>query len=170
MGGPGARFARPGGEFGRNPRVFPSRPAGSGAPKSPIPGRRRGRRGRPGPKGRQVTNTSKPVYAADNPVASRCRHPAVRPLQVGENPFYFRASCIFRPSDSGPRTIGHRWHKASGQACIFIEMRKCRRVFRMHFAHRPCITSIRKYARLARKGRQELRHQAPLCLVHCCVI
>ena len=52
MGGPGARFARPGGEFGRNPRVFPSRPAGSGAPKSPIPGRRRGRRGRPGPKGR----------------------------------------------------------------------------------------------------------------------
>ena len=51
-GGPGARFARPGGEFGRNPRVFPSRPAGSGAPKSPIPGRRRGRRGRPGPKGR----------------------------------------------------------------------------------------------------------------------
>ena len=56
-GGPGARFARPGGEFGRNPRVFPSRPAGSGAPKSRIPGRRRGRRGRPGPKGRQVTNT-----------------------------------------------------------------------------------------------------------------
>ena len=51
-GGPGARFARPGGEFGRNPRVFPSRPAGSGAPKPPIPGRRRGRRGRPGPKGR----------------------------------------------------------------------------------------------------------------------
>ena len=51
-GGPGAQFARPGGEFGRNPRVFPSRPAGSGAPKTPIPGRRRGRRGRPGPKGR----------------------------------------------------------------------------------------------------------------------
>ena len=51
-GGPGARLARPGGEFGRNPRVFPSRPAGSGAPKPPIPGRRRGRRGRPGPKGR----------------------------------------------------------------------------------------------------------------------
>ena len=39
MGGPGARFARPGGEFGRNPRVFPSRPTGSGPPKSTIPGR-----------------------------------------------------------------------------------------------------------------------------------
>ena len=48
--------------------------------------------------------------------------------------------------------------------------RKRRRVFCMHLAHRPCVTSIRKYARLARKGRQELHHQVPLCLVHCCVI
>mgnify|MGYP001468280311 CR=1 FL=1 len=39
-------------------------------------------------------------------------------------------------------------------------MRKRRRVFCTHLAHRPCITSIRKYARLARKGRHALRNQA----------
>ena len=115
----------------------------------------------------RFSQLSKPVYAADSPVASRCRHPAVRPIQVGENLFFFGAPRIPCPCGSGARTIGHRWSKPSGQTCV---SRKRRRVFCMHLAHRPCVTSIRKYARLARKGRQELHHQAPLCLLHCFVI
>ena len=170
-GGSGRAVRAPGGRIRPESTCFPVAPGRLRGPEIPHSGPAPGAPGAAGPE-----RAPGDQYLANLSTPRITRWPLVVVIppsvlyKLVKTPFTLGHHAYSAPSDSGPRTIGHRWHKASGQACIFIEMRKCRRVFRMHFAHRPCITSIRKYARLARKGRQELRHQAPLCLVHCCVI
>ena len=67
-------------------------------------------------------------------------------------------------------TTAHGGRKALAQPRLILETRKGRRVLRTRAGRRPSTTYVRKYARLARKGRQALRSQALLRLKHCFVI
>ena len=67
-------------------------------------------------------------------------------------------------------TTAHGGRKALAQPRLILETRKGRRVLRTRAGRRPSTTYVRKYARLARKGRQALRSQALFRLKHCFVI
>ena len=67
-------------------------------------------------------------------------------------------------------TTARGGRKARAQPRLILETRKGRRVLRTRAGRRPSTTYVRKYARLARKGRQALRSQALLRLKHCFVI